>query len=174
MSRKRKIWVVVSVAVALIVLIPLGLRWRAQWNLNAYRKKLIASGEKLTVEELSPKRDPKATNTALFLKLAPTLSSYMDLPSTAMLPIKPGVARVAWRQARCMERIDDKKPEIDAWPMIMDAVRTNQVTLSNLQALVDAGGIEFVQDYAQPELDEYTFLPPVKELVNAFSTITML
>ena len=55
MSRRRKIWVVVSLVVALMVLIPLGLRWRAQWNLNAYRKKLIASGEKLTVEELAPK-----------------------------------------------------------------------------------------------------------------------
>src|ERR1700722_14085021 len=126
MSRKRKIWVVVSVAVALLVLIPLGLRWRAQWNLNAYRKKLIASGEKLTVEELAPKRTPNATNTAAFLKLASTLPSFVDLCPPAMRRIKPGVACVVWRQTRCLQKLDESKPAIELWPAIADAARANQ------------------------------------------------
>jgi hypothetical protein len=175
MSRKRKIWAVVSLAVALVVLIPLGLRWQAQWHLNAYRKKLIASGEKLTVEELAPKSNWQATNTALFLRLASALPPFGDLSPEAMLSIKPGVARVAWRQTRCMEKMDDKKPAIDVWPVIMDAVRTNQATLDELQALLDAGGIELMEDYSQPTaFNGFTYLPTVKILAIAFSARAML
>ena len=174
MSRKRKFWVVIVSVVALLVLIPFGLRWRAQWNLNAYRKKLIASGEKLTVDELAPKRIPNATNTVLFLKLASALPSFSDFSPTVMMPIKPGVGRVSWNQSQCLEGIDDKKPRVDVLPIMIAAVRTNQVTLSNLQTVVDAGGIEFVEDYAQPELNEYTFLPQGKQSVVAFNTSAIL
>ena len=174
MSRKRKIWVVVSLAVALVVLIPLGLRWRAQWHLNAYRKKLIASGEKLTVEELAPKRIPNATNTTLFLKLASALPSFSDFSPTVMMPIKPGVARVAWRQTRCLEKMDEKKPAIDVWPGLMEAMRTNQAGLGQMQELVDANGIEFIQDYSQLDPNGFAYLPLVKRMVSDFRASAVL
>jgi hypothetical protein len=162
------------VAVALVMLIPLWLRWQAQWHLNAYRKKLIASGEKLTVEEFAPKRKSQATNTALFLKLGATLPSFGDLSPSAMQPIKPGVARVAWRQLQCLEKTDEKKPAIDVWPAIRDAVRTNEATLGKLQGLLNAGGIEFIQDYSQPDLVFDSHLVTAKELVRAFIATSVL
>jgi len=174
MSRKRKIWVVVSLAAVLVLLIPLELRWRAQWRLKAYRKKLIAAGEKLTVEELAPKSNGQATNTALFLQLALALPSFSDFSPSTMLTIKPGVARVVWRQSRCMEKIDDKKPAIDVWPLLMEALMTNRATLTHLQALVDAGGIEFIHDYNQRDPGEYSYLPQVKESVRKFTASGML
>jgi hypothetical protein len=153
MSRKRKIWVVVSLVAALVLLIPLELRWRAQWRLNAYRKKLIAAGEKLTVEELAPKINWQATNTALFLKLATALPSFSDYSPSAMRSIKPGAARAVWRQTRCLQKMDEGVPAIDVWPVLMEAVGTNQAALGQLRALLDAGGIEFIQDYSQPDLN---------------------
>jgi hypothetical protein len=174
MSRKRKIWVVASLVAALLVLIPLGLRWRAQWNLNAYRKKLIASGEKLTVEELAPKRDPQATNTVAFLKLASALSPLWDNAPGAMRLIKPGVARVAWRQSRCLERTDDSKPSIDVWPAFTDAVRTNEPAIDELQARLNAGGVEFVNEWNQQNLYEQTILHSVMYLVVDLGASAML
>jgi hypothetical protein len=174
MSRKRKIWVVVSLAAVLVVLMPLELRWRAQWRLNAYRKKLIAAGEKLTVEELAPKSNWQGTNTALFLKLASALPSFTHFSPSAMLPIKPGVARVAWQQTRCMEKIDGSKPGIDVWPRLTEAVVKNQATLTQLRAMGEAGGIEFVHDYSQPDPGSYSYLPQVKESVRIFTANAML
>ena len=151
MSRKRKIWIFVTVAVAL-VLIPLGLRWQAQWHLNAYRKKLIAAGEKLTMEELESKRNPQATNTALFLRLASTLASFGDFAPETMLSIKPGVARVAWRQTRLMEGRDGTQSVFDVWPALTDAALKNEPTFGELRTLLAAGSIELMEDYSQPSV----------------------
>jgi hypothetical protein len=174
MSRKRKIWVVVSLAVALMVLVPLGLRWRAQWNLNDYRNKLIASGEKLTVEELAPKRDPQATNTALFLQLYSRLMPFGDL-SPAMHSIKPGVARVAWRQPQLMETIAPNKSATNMWPALMDAALKNDQPFEELQSLLDAGGIELMEDYSPPAaFNGFAYQSVVRVLAKAFSARAML
>ncbi len=149
MSRQGKIRVVVSLVVALVVLAPLGLRWQAQWNLHSYRKKLIAAGEKLTVEELAPKSSGQATNTARFLKLVSSLPPPWGCTPTAMRAIKPGVARVAWRQPRCMEQTDDNKQATDVWPAFIDVVRTNEQIFRELRSLVDAGGIELIKCESQ-------------------------
>jgi hypothetical protein len=175
MSRKRKIWAVLSLALALVVLMPLGLRWRAQWHLNAYRKKLIAAGEKLTVEELAPKRNPQATNTALFLRLASTLPPFGNFAPGAMHSIKPGVARVAWRQDRLMDGFNGTPQSVDVWPPLTEAARKNEHTFEELQSLLDAGGIELMEDYSQPSgLNGFTYLPTVKILAIAFNARAML
>jgi hypothetical protein len=166
MSRRGKIRaVVVSLLVAVIVLVPLSLRWRAQWQLNAYRKKLIASGEKLTVEEIAPKRDFQTTNTALFLRLASTVLSWQYEP-TAMLSIKPGVACVAWRQAQLMEEMDPNKPNTNVWPGLAGEVQKYGSTLDELQKVVEEGGVEFGQDYSQPNLNTVSYLMYVKTLAR--------
>ncbi len=175
MSRKRKIWVVVSLVAALLVLIPLGLRWRAQWNLNAYRKKLIASGEKLTVEELAPKGIPSATNTALFLQLASTLSAFGDFAPAAMHPIKPGVARVAWRQPELIDKSDGNGTGIDGWPPLADAALKNNQAFEELQALLHEGGTELMEDYSKADVyNGLTYFSMVKILGIAFSARAML
>jgi len=165
---------VVSLAVALVVLIPLCLRWQAQWHLSAYRKKLIAAGEKLTVAELAPKRNWQATNAAEFLRLAATIQPFWQYQPTAMLEIKPGVARAAWLQPQLMEKVDAINPTTNVWPAMIDAMKKNEKTLDELQRLVDEGGIEFIQDYSQPDLNEYLFLGPVKQLVLDFSARFLL
>jgi hypothetical protein len=173
MSRKRKFWLAVSVAAALVVLIPFGLRWRAQWQLNAYRKKLIAAGEKLTVEELTPKRSAQPTNTALFLRLAPTLPSFGNLAPEAMHSIKSGVARVAWRQPQLMDGFGTNGTTFDVWPPLADAAMKNEQTLDELRSLLDAGGIEFTPADSHPIFNG-TYLSSVKFLAIAFSARTML
>jgi hypothetical protein len=166
MSRPGKIRaVVVSLAVALVVLIPLCLRWQAQWQLSAYRKKLIAAGEKLSVEELAPKRNLQATNTALFLRLASSLRPFWQYQPSLMLDIKPGVARVAWREARLMREVDLKKPETNIWPALAGCVRTNEATLDELQKLVAEEGIEFIPDYTQPNFNDSAHLTGVRMLM---------
>jgi len=148
------------------VLIPLCLRWQAQWNLSTYRKKLIASGEKLSLSEIAPKKSLQATNTALFLKLISALPERWVYAPAAMWSIKPGVARVVWRQPRIMERMGHNKAAIDVWPIFTDAVRTNEPALGQAQALLDAGGIEFVQDITQPDFGEQSFLTKMMDMVS--------
>jgi hypothetical protein len=175
MSRKRKIWVVVSLAVALLLLIPLGLRWQAQWHLSAYRKKLIAAGEKLTVEELAPKGNPLATNTALLLKLAAPMSAFGNFAPQAMHSIKPGVARVAWRQPQLTDKSDGNGTGIDSWPPLADAVKQNEQTFSELQSLLNSGGIDWVVDYSQPTaFNGLPYLSDMKVLAIAFNARAML
>jgi len=174
MSRRRKIWVIVSLVAALMVLIPLGLRWRAQWNLNAYREKLIASGEKLTIEELAPKRIPNATNTVLFLRLASTIRPFWQFHPTPMLSIKPGVARVAWREPQLMETGDPGKPVTNLWRALRDALRTNEQTLGELRRLVDKGGIDFIEDYSLANLNDYTHLIKTREAITDLAARAIL
>ena len=174
MSRRRKIWLAAALAVTLAVLIPLCLRWQAQSQLSAYRKKLIASGEKLTVAELVPKRNEPATNTAQFLKVASKLPPLWDCLPTAMFSIKPGVARVAWQQPRCVETPDDRKPPTDVWPIFTEAARTNEQTLHELRTLVGAGDIVFIEDYNKKNLIEGAFPGAVKELVMDLNAKALL
>jgi hypothetical protein len=162
MSRRGKIGLAVSLAVALVML---GLRWQAQWQLSAYRKKLIASGEKLTVAELAPKRNLQATNTALFLKLASTIKPFWQCWPDAMLMIKPGVSRVAWRQPQLMQMVNFDKTATNIWPALIDALAKNEQSFDELLPLVDLGGIEFIQDYSQPDLNYSTYLIQVRQLV---------
>ncbi len=174
MSRKRKIWVVVSLAVAFLLLIPLGLRWQAEWQLNSFRKKLIAAGEKLTVEELAPQFSPQATNAARFLKLASKIQPFWQSEPTVMLPIKPGVARVSWRQPQLLEKTG-AGPATDVWPDLIAAVKTNEQTLDELRTLVDAGGIELIEDYSQANLIGFaTFLSMEKQSVSELRTRAIL
>jgi hypothetical protein len=174
MSTKQKFWLVVLLA-ALVVLIPLGLRWQAQWHLNTYRKNLIASGEKLTVEELAPKRDWRATNTAPFMRLASTLPYFGNFDPDAMLSIQPGVARVAWRQPQLTDQSDGNGMGIDVWPPLTDAARKNEQTFDELHSLLDAGGIELMEDYNRPiAYNGFFYLPTVKRLAIAFSARAIL
>jgi hypothetical protein len=163
-----------ALAAALVVLIPLGLRWQAQWQLSACRKKLIARGEKLTVAELVPKRNGQATNAAQFLKVASNLPPLWDCLPTAMFSIKPGVARVAWQQPRCMETMDDRNPPTDVWPAFTDAARTNEQTLNELRTLVGAGGLVFIEDYNQQNPNGWKFMAGAKELVMDLNARALL
>jgi hypothetical protein len=174
MSSRGKTWVVVSVAVALVFLVPLCFRWQAQWSLSAYRKKLIAAGEKLTVPELAPKTNPQATNTGLFLKLALAVKPFEDYRPTAMLAIKPGVARVASRQPHLIEKVDAARPAMDVWPALADAVSTNKQTLDQIQALMEAGGIEFDEDYNQLSVNGMDYLSYGKRMVIDLNAAAML
>jgi hypothetical protein len=174
MSRRGKVRLAVSLPIALVVLVLLGLRWQAQWNLSAYRKKLIASGEKLSLSEIAPEKTTQATNTAPFLKLASTLPPLWNNAPQAMRQIKPGVARVAWRQARCLERTDDSKPAVDVWPSFTELVRSNEPALREVLALLDAGGIEIVQDRSQPNFGEQSLLHNVVYLVVDSDASAML
>jgi hypothetical protein len=166
MSRRGKIRaVVLSLALAMVVLVPLILRWEAQWHLSAYRKKLIADGEKLTVAEITPKRNLHATNTALFLRLASTIQPFWQAQPTGMLSIKPGVSRVAWRQPQLMEMVYSDKSATNVWPALIKAMTTNEQTLDEVQTLVGEGGIEFIENYSQPILNNYSYLGQVKQVV---------
>ena len=160
MSKRKKFRLAVSLAAALVVLIPMIMRWQAQQQLSAYRKKLIASGEKLTVAELAPNRNLQATNTTRFLRIASSLALMGNFAPSAMRPIKPGVARVAWRQAACLEENPNaNKPEIDVWPNLIGVVRTNEQTFVELQRLLVDGGMDLAQDYSQRDLSTLTYLP---------------
>jgi hypothetical protein len=174
MSRRGKICLAVSFAIALIVLVPLGLRWQAQWHLNAYRKNLMAGGEKLTVAELAPQRNGPATNPALFLRLASTIQAIWQFEPTAMLMIKPGVSRVAWRQSQAMEMVSSDKTATNVWPALINAMAKHEQTFDELLAVLDAGGIEFIQDYSAPNLNNNIYLSRVKQLVSDLRARAML
>jgi hypothetical protein len=170
MSRRGKIRLaVVSSAVALVVLVIFCLRWQAQWQLNAYRKKLIASGEKLTVEELAPRRNPQATNTAEFLRLVATIKPFWQYQPSGMHSIKPGVARVAWRQAQLVETENGNQPSSNVWPGLIEAMTKNEQTLDELRSLVETGGVEFIQEDYNANSYSASYLAQARQVVVDFT-----
>lgn len=144
------------VVVAIIVLIPFTMRWRAQARLNAYRKQLIAKGEKLNIEEFVSKPSGDSTNTGEFLTLLASIWNWDPIPH-GMHVIKPGVARVAWKEEECMEESPGPgpKPPTNVWPGFVKKVKAQGMTPNRVGQLAAGGGVHFMgdvmpQDQASP------------------------
>jgi hypothetical protein len=153
MKRSTKILLALSVLAALLVLVPLLMRYRAQSRLQAYKNELLASGEKLAISDLTPifVTDGQK-NAAALLQAASTLTSVGDFYPSGMKEIKPGRARVAWRQAELNQEVYPSGIFTNVWPLLRGARTNDAGTLAEIRDILSAGNIQFPLDYQQADL----------------------
>lgn len=130
--------VVILIALVVLGLVLVDLRARTQ--LKAYKARLIAKGEKLTIADHIPKLPPAISNAVPELMAAPRLT-----PSETFIPIRtmvaPGRARVAWRQPQLADW------GTNIWPAVFAHLASNQVALTRIRIALQKPDLVFDHAY---------------------------
>lgn len=153
MKKSTKLFFAFIGLVVLFVLVPLSLHYRAKARLEAYKRELLASGEKLVISDLAPIPNAQGQkNAAELLQAVNGLTSTSDFFPGGMKMIKPGRARVAWRQAELNEEICCPEVYTNVWPLLRAARSNNEDTLTDIRAVLSADNIQFPLDFQQADL----------------------
>ena len=139
---------------------------RGAHALASYRKKLIAAGEKLKIDELLPPTLPPAENAAAALHIASsswrTGAGLLDTNSPpAMKMVAPGKAMVGWAQPYMYDELVSNK-----WEEVQALVMTNQPGFDSLEQIVRLPHLDFQTDYRSAALGSIT-VAPLLEMRNA-------
>lgn len=150
--RNRKRLLVLAGLFVLLLLTPLVMRWRAQARLASYKRELVAAGEKIKIEELAPVFTAQDERNAAKLAVAEqSLVNTIDFLPYSMKAIKPGVARVAWREDELIQEDYPLKIYTNVWPLLRQAQATNSQRLAEIGELLSAG-VSIPTDYQTLEL----------------------
>src|SRR5262245_15635175 len=95
---RRKILLSVVAVILLFAGFLVIMHYRAKWVVEAYRKQLIAQGEKLSIAELVPPAPTNGLSGAPALMAVRLNSLNDDLYPSVMKMLSPGRARVGWTQ----------------------------------------------------------------------------
>ena len=156
---------------AVIVGWPVAAHYRAKNKVAAYRRQLIAQGEKLSVAELTPSPPADQDNGAASLMSAywqaGTLN-YTNQPPT-MRPVVPGRALVAWRQA-----VLPTSDSTNVWPGLRDDFEKKSDALDAMREALEKPAIAFSVDYSQGFNVPLSHLAQLKGVAQLLSAATML
>jgi hypothetical protein len=142
----------VALLLAWLIFVPLFMRHRAQARLEAYERELLASGEKLAISDLTPNPSAEGQkNAAALLRAGNSLTSTIDFYPNGMKEIKPGCARVAWRQTELNEQILPSGIFTNVWPLLRAARTNDDETFAEIRGILSAGNIQFPLDYQQED-----------------------
>jgi len=116
-----------------------------------YRNQLVANGEKLTVQELHPRTVPLQENSvAIFRKANGLLNQHQffdtNAAPTAMRPVKPGKAMVAWAQP------DVRGDKTNTWEEVQAAAADERELIELLETIIDRPTLDFHLDYGVDSL----------------------
>jgi hypothetical protein len=109
LRKRQRILLIVATTLLVLAIVALAHHLKARRALANYQAQLIAVGEKLTVEEMTPKpvvKEPNGVNSfyrALSLMNVPQGVFRTNAPN-AMTMVAPGKARVAWAQPQIWSR----------------------------------------------------------------------
>ncbi len=147
-----------------------GIRIRAKSRLSAYRKELIARGEKLSIQELIPE-SPKGSNGAATLLRGAALLPTIATPATMKL-ISPGVARVGWKQAELPsdQTASDNFYSTNIWPILEEQISGHLEALADLRTAAAAPNLDFSISYSQGFAAVLPHLSKVKKAARDLST----
>lgn len=145
MKSPVKIW---SLAIA-AVLLTLGLGgWalhlHARWSLARMKARLVAAGEKLSVEENLPAIVSESENGAREFLDAKGMLAGVDynIQPTPMSFIAPGRARCLWVETNAATRETS-----DLWPDLREHLRTNRPALLKLRSALERPRLQFPVRY---------------------------
>jgi hypothetical protein len=148
MKKSTKYLILFAGVILLLLLTPLGMHYSAKARLEAYKKQLIASGEKLAPSDLAPTPDaPARERAARLLGAASNLTSVTDFYPGGMKMIKPGRARVAWRQAELMEEVGAAEIFTNVWLLLREARTRDEAELDEIHDILASCNIQFPLDY---------------------------
>jgi hypothetical protein len=159
------------------VLIALGgglYLWRTHGEraLAAYKKQLIAAGEKLTVEELLPRPVPPEENSAGVFHQATSSrrgrSGLLDTnPPAAMRMVAFGKAMIGSAQPEVLNYGTNSWEELDA------ALAQNQAALELLDQIIDRPVLDFQLNYELGGFPSFAYLSELKGAVQLLSAATI-
>ena len=139
-----------GVFVVLVVIAAWMEHLRAKGALAAYKKELVAKGEKLTIAENTPPPLKGVTNgAAAVLDAARDLRELEDcFQPGRMRMLAPGRAMVSWQQSVLGNDRSDK-PMDDLWPGVAVALAAQREAIEELRAAVESSVVDFAFDYSK-------------------------
>jgi hypothetical protein len=123
-------------------------RQRTRSAVRRCKATLVASGEKLSIDELDPR--PSAEALASFNALLQAAAQLRDRPNAqgripaAMKPISPGRARVAWKQPELKELGPS-----GTWAQVAEDLANNREALRQVRAALRQPAFGLALDYHQ-------------------------
>jgi len=157
MKKRAKFLIVLGLVLVLLGSILFAMHYLAKARLAAYKRQLIASGEKLDIEQLVPTPAPHGqSNATALLKAAEGLTPEDDFYPHWMKLIKPGRARVAWRQAELMEEVGFPGVMTNIWPLLRAAQMKDDEKLTEIGGLLSSNNIQIPIDYQKGDAELFT------------------
>jgi hypothetical protein len=172
-SHKKARLLVLVLVVASLAVVVLNLYERQR--LRGFRNQLRASGEKLTIDELTPRLPAAGPNSAAaFLELTNLLQQDVLLalldtnPPTVMRLVAPGKAVVGWK------RPDIRNGQaVTTWEQAQAAIDQSGRALTVLHSLIDQPTLVFDLDYRQGPTLLLPHLVPMKLSAELLSAATL-
>jgi hypothetical protein len=164
----------IAAGLVLAFITPVFRHFQVKWELSAYRKKLVAAGEKLDIPELAPRVTSASTNAGKVLRLMRAMPNLVNEFPNAMKFVEPGVSRVAWRETTLLQRLDySNKPEVDMWPELRAIQKTNDLDVRELIVFLNNNAVQIVCDYPTQD-GGVSFLSPVKTAAIDLAAMSLL
>ncbi|MBA4148172.1 MAG: hypothetical protein H0X66_08650 [Verrucomicrobia bacterium] len=139
--------------------------FRAKGRLKAYYAELAASGEKVTIADLTPVFPYDSNGAPTVLKISGALK-LAEFTPPMMSMIAPGVARVAWDQPDLS--IDSSsasfKGKTNVWEALAGAVDGREAELAELRSTLTNSAFYFSLDYQQGFTLLLPHLAPLKKV----------
>lgn len=140
-------WLVGIIAVCSApFLFILGMHFKAKHDLAAYKKQLIAQGEKLTIFELIPKPVAAENNGAEELRKSLNgLSAIKQDGLPSMKLVLPGKARAIWTQEETFDAYQKQRTNI--WPTLRENMAKAAHDLERLHQALEKPQLSFRPQY---------------------------
>lgn len=142
-------------------------------EVEAYKKSLIARGEKLDISELVPPPAPPEQNGAEIARAAFSMLTSDDYEESNLVPamrmIAPGKAIVCFEQPDVRNAYYDE-PYTNSWSNVMVVVNDDRPMTELLKQAVDYPAIEFYLDYKGDGMTQAANYRPMVWSANRLST----
>lgn len=174
MSRRRKILIVMGVALAAAMLISVIHHYQLRVTVNAYIAELKARGEPLDLAQVLPSSAPPEQNGASnFLKAASLLGTNWNVlgsnPPPAMRMVAPGRAMIGWTRPDIRT-----KDGTNSWEGIEAALAEDNEALKLLYQVTNYTVLDFKLGYSNGiENIQFSQLAPLKRSAQRLSATAM-
>ncbi len=148
------------------------MHFKLKHDVAAYKKQLIAKGEKLAIADWTPPRSTNQTaSAALQAAVRPMGGNNLDHYPSAMRMVAPGRAQVSWKSDAPYDW--DAKRKTNIWALIKNDFETNADALEALREVTEQGEFIFPVAYEQGYRAPLRHLSPLKQGAVLLSTETI-
>ncbi len=180
--RWRTVVLTLAGLVLLAVLLTTGWIYKGRWDVNRYKRQLMARGEKLTTRELEPASLPGAVGNAKDLLAGWTFQNGPLLRKLALIPAmdtRSLVNRSLVSKGKAI--VVSKRPRIEtfdgdySWENLAAEIRTNSTVLDETRArLHSAQRFDFSLNYQDVTKLQLGHLGQLKSMTQRFSSAAMV
>ena len=170
MKRGGKIFICLSVVVAVVVLLPVMTHYLAKSAVEQYRKQLQKKGEKVTIEELTPPMSKNGENGGPALLQSAGMLYFMPMNAPpAMKVVAPGRVMVAWAEA-----VLPSEKSTNIWPKLTAEIDARRDGLVGIRAALGYPEIQFDLNYSQGWATPLPHLSPLRRAGQWLSAAAIL